>query len=200
MKRITTLAITAALAGLMALMSFGLALALAGDTTRVSVDSGGAQGNSDVGDNTSISADGRYVAFSSEATNMVAGDTNETEDIFIHDRQTGATTRVSVPNLGDQGTLGSESDQDSSRPSISADGRYGAFQSRATNLVAGDSNGTGDIFVHDTGFTDSGVVAFDSFDIGDTEVELGPGTDDDEFEVKGSFTLGGSSNGDRSFD
>ncbi|WP_218110671.1 TolB-like translocation protein [Ostreibacterium oceani] len=114
-----------------------------GDTTRVSVDSVGTEGDG-LSQSPSISADGRYVAFTSNATNLVTGDTNGTDDIFVHDTQTGATTRVSVDSLGTEG------DSFSTIPSISADGRYVAFQSFATNLIAGDTNGYDDIFVHDT--------------------------------------------------
>src|SRR5258706_583306 len=119
-----------------------------GITTRVSVDSNGNQGNlASVG--SSISADGRYVAFGSSASNLVLGDTNNSSDVFVHDMQTGITTRVSVDSNGNQGNL------DSSGSSISADGRYVAFNSNASNLVTGDTNGTFDIFVHDmqTGVT-----------------------------------------------
>jgi len=111
-----------------------------GQTTRVSVDSAGYQGNFGSG-NPSISADGRYVAFHSIASNLVPGDTN-TYDVFVHDRQTGQTTRVSVDSAGYQGNFGS------GNPSISADGRYVAFDSDASNLVPGDTNGYSDVFVH----------------------------------------------------
>ncbi|UCB46685.1 MAG: PD40 domain-containing protein, partial [Spirochaetota bacterium] len=108
---------------------------------RVSVDSNGTQGDGDSGDyNPSISGDGRYVAFESAATNLVPGDTNGAEDVFIHDTQTGTTTRVSVDSEGTEG------DGDSCELSISADGRYVAFESRATNLVAFDYNETWDVF------------------------------------------------------
>jgi|GEM_PF-1585857 len=109
---------------------------------RVSVASGGTQGNGDSGC-PSISADGRYVAFQSYASNLVPGDTNGTWDVFVHDRLTGQTTRVSVASDGTQGN------GDSECPSISADGRYVAFASLASNLVPGDTNGTWDVFVHD---------------------------------------------------
>jgi len=114
----------------------------AGATTRVSVASDGSQGNSWSQDS-SISADGRYVAFHSDASNLVSGDTNGDIDIFVHDRQTGQTTRVSVGSDGGQGNGWS------SRPSISADGRYVAFDSLASNLVSGDTNGKHDVFVND---------------------------------------------------
>ena len=113
-----------------------------GMTERVSVDSAGVQGNGWSGA-PSISADGRYVAFESSATNLVAGDTNSASDIFLRDRQTGTTIRVSVA------ADGSEADGSSWSASISADGRYVAFASAATNLVPGDTNGVADVFVRD---------------------------------------------------
>ena len=113
-----------------------------GQTVRVSVDSAGTQGN-DTSSNPSLSATGRVVAFQSFATNLVAGDTNEVSDVFVHDRRTGQTVRVSVDSAGIQGNSSSFD------PSISANGRWVAFQSFATNLVAGDTNGDRDIFVHD---------------------------------------------------
>ncbi len=101
----------------------------------------------------SLSRDGRYVAFSSDATNLVAGDTNGVTDIFVHDRLTGVTTRVSVASDG------AEANGPSRAPSISGDGRHVAFESDATNLDPtqygfnspgpGDHNSASDIFVHD---------------------------------------------------
>jgi Tol biopolymer transport system component len=111
-------------------------------TTRVSVSSAGEQGNN-ASYYPSISADGRYVAFESAASNLVPGDTNGCDDVFVHDRQTAATTRVSVSSAGDQGNYGSR------YPSVSSDGRYVAFDSLATNLVPGDTNGKYDVFIHD---------------------------------------------------
>jgi len=99
-----------------------------GLTTRVSRNSLGIQGNGH-SDFPCISTDGRYVAFMSQATNLVPGDTNAFEDIFINDRMTAMTVRVSV------GTGGVEANGDCSEPSFSADARYLAFQSSATNLV-----------------------------------------------------------------
>ena len=81
----------------------------------------------------SISADGRYVAFESPAPNLVTDDTNAVSDVFVYDCVTGTTTRVSVDSLGVQGN------SDSYDPSISGDGRYVAFNSSASNLVAGDT-------------------------------------------------------------
>lgn len=115
-----------------------------GTTTRVSVDRQG--GDPNLGSDTpALSADGRYVVFDSSASNLVEGDGNETIDIFVHDRQTGTTSRVSV-NLKGGDTNGASYD-----PTLSADGRYVAFGSWASNLVEGDGNGDEftDIFVYD---------------------------------------------------
>ena len=91
-----------------------------------------------------LSADGRYIAFASDATNLVSSDTNAVRDIFLRDRTGGTTTCVSVATGGTQATGG-----DSRTPSLSSDGRYIAFASSATNLASGDTNGVSDIFVHD---------------------------------------------------
>ncbi len=114
---------------------------LTGTTERVSVGSAGAQGN-DESEFASISADGRFVAFVSYATNLVTGDTNQDPDVFVHDRHTGSTRRVSVKSDGGQGNRASYN------PSISADGRIVAFGSISTNLVPGDTNFWSDAFVH----------------------------------------------------
>ncbi|MCA9010982.1 MAG: cadherin-like domain-containing protein [Planctomycetaceae bacterium] len=103
--------------------------------------------NSTGGDDTSelqaVSGDGRYVAFTSSASNLIAADTDSYNDVYVHDTLTGQLELISVDSLGVKGN------NDSSRPSISADGRYVAFTSSATNLVAGDTNGRNDIFIHD---------------------------------------------------
>ena len=112
-------------------------------TERVSVASDGTEANGHSFRDPSISADGRYVAFYGSATNLVPGDTNGAEDVFVHDRETGATERVSVASDGAEGNASSLI------PSISADGRYVSFHSSASNLVPGDTNGTADTFVHD---------------------------------------------------
>ena len=114
----------------------------AGTTTRLSVTSAGAQSTGSSND-PRISADGRYVAFSSFASNLVAGDTNATTDVFVRDRQNATTTRVSV------GAGGAQSNAQSHSPGISADGRYVAFVSYGTNLVSGDTNNAADVFVRD---------------------------------------------------
>ena len=113
-----------------------------GDTTRISIGPGGAEGNGG-SFSPSLSADGRYVAYWSNASDLVADDTNKTGDVFVFDRNDGSTTRVSVNSDGTQG------DGMSSDPSISPDGRYVTFWSGATNLVPDDSNGKRDIFLVD---------------------------------------------------
>jgi Ca2+-binding RTX toxin-like protein len=126
-------------------------------TTRVSFDSAGNQGNRS-SYTPSISADGRFVAFYSGASNIVPGDTNNRDDIFVRDRLTNTTTRVSVDSAGNQ-------DNGTSffyAPSISADGRFVAFYSQASNLVPGDTNNTFDIFVRDTLTNTTTRVSVDS--------------------------------------
>ena len=113
-----------------------------GTTELVSISSSGVQGNA-TSFYPSISADGRYVAFMSDATNLVPSDSNGVRDIFVRDRLNGVTQRLSISSAGAQ------SNGDSHYPSISADGRYVAFQSSATNLVPGDTNAVSDIFLHD---------------------------------------------------
>ncbi len=119
-----------------------------GVTSRVSVSSAGAQSN---GHSyfVAMSDDGRYVAFDSVASNLVPDDTNGRRDIFVHDRETGQTTRASVSSEGLQGN------SETLAFSLSGNGRYVAFESAASNLVPDDTNGRRDIFVHDlqTGIT-----------------------------------------------
>jgi Tol biopolymer transport system component len=91
----------------------------------------------------SVSADGRFVAFDSEASNLVAGDTNDTWDVFVRDRRTKTTTLVSVSSSGAQ------ADAASSHPSISANGRFVVFTSEATNLVPGETSGSMAVYVRD---------------------------------------------------
>ncbi len=124
-------------------------------TTRINRSSAGEQATGGDSDRPVISADGRYVAFYSDAHNLVDGDEktfdplfpaagNGVRDVFLHDRNTGSTERISV---ADDGTPGNGA---SSRPAISADGRYIAFRSGATNLVENDTNAADDVFLHDT--------------------------------------------------
>lgn len=116
---------------------------LAGTTERVSLDSNESQANGS-SEKPSITGDGRFVIFVSQASNLVTGDTNGVTDVFLRDRLTGITERVSVGNTGSQGNRASEN-----ASAVSGDGRYIAFQSSATNLVFGDTNGASDIFVRD---------------------------------------------------
>jgi cysteine-rich repeat protein len=118
-------------------------------TVRVSVDSAGMQTN---GPSFAprLSADGLMIVFHSQATNLVAGDTNGVSDVFVHDLATGTTSRVSVGSMGEQGNFASTAG------TLSADGRFAAFTSDASTLVASDTNGATDVFVHDrsTGMTE----------------------------------------------
>ena len=93
--------------------------------------------------NAAISIDGRFVAFHSAATNLVEGDTNKQQDVFVYDRLTKIMERISVDSNGQ------ESDNYSHLPSISADGRFVAFMSLASNLVSNDFNNQLDVFVRD---------------------------------------------------
>ncbi len=111
----------------------------------VSVDPRGRPGNGASGGPT-LSADGRYLAFYSVASDLVAGDTNDAADLFVLDRQTNRIRRVSIDSAGQQ------ANGDSSVGTISASGRYVVFSSVATNLVAGDTNRAEDVFVRDLRF------------------------------------------------
>jgi Tol biopolymer transport system component len=113
-----------------------------GQTTRVSVSSAGAEANGD-SFAPAVSSDGRYVAFASAASNLVDGDTNDANDVFVRDQQANTTTRVSVGFDGSQANGGSD------QPSLSGDGRLVAFTSAATNIAPGDVNGNRDAFVYD---------------------------------------------------
>jgi hypothetical protein len=111
-------------------------------TYRVSVGPGDVGGNGASTD-PQVSGDGSVVAFVSEANNLVAGDTNGVADVFVADLVTGTVSRVSL------GSGAAQANGASSEPAVSADGRYVVFTSQATNLVAGDTNGVSDVFVHD---------------------------------------------------
>ncbi len=109
--------------------------------------------------NATITSDGRYVVFGSDATNAVASDTNSTRDVFVRDLVSGTTTRVSVTNAGAQGTAWSD------LPSISSDGRYVAFYSGST-LTASDTYGGNDIFVRDTVANTTTQISMSSAGVG----------------------------------
>jgi Tol biopolymer transport system component len=113
-----------------------------GTTTLVSISSAGAHANGP-SRQPALSANGRFVAFRSDASNLVSDDTNGTGDIFVHDLLSDETTRVSIRSRGGQANGRSRD------PSLNADGHFVAFRSDASNLVPRDTNGAGDIFVHD---------------------------------------------------
>src|SRR6266516_597675 len=152
---------TAALVVVLAFIGLFAARAAAAPalTELVSVRSNGTQGDGISGrvSAPAVSTDGVVVAFDSEATNLVGGDTNGALDVFVRDRASGRTERVSVSSKGKQGDSGSAG------PMLSGDGRFVTFSSGAANLVSGDTNGRSDIFVHDrmTGETTRVSVAAD---------------------------------------
>lgn len=115
-----------------------------GSVQRVSTDAAGAEADAESG-HVSLAADGRFVAFSSVATNLVPDDINGKRDIFVKDTQTGAVVRVSVDAAGGEGVEDSYNSV-----SISSDGRWVVFRSDASNLVPGDTNNKKDIFLKDT--------------------------------------------------
>jgi Calx-beta domain/WD40-like Beta Propeller Repeat len=113
--------------------------------TLVTVQTGGVASGSGLSEDPVTSANGRFVAFESFAFDLVIpNDQNGRWDVFVRDLQTGVTTFVSVNLAGTGGGNG-----DSRKPTISADGRYVAFESSASNLVANDTNNTSDVFVRD---------------------------------------------------
>jgi hypothetical protein len=121
-------------------------------TERVSVGPNGRQANGESGTSW-ISAGGRFVAFESNASNLVAGDTNGLGDVFVWDRKLKETQLVSV------GPSGRQADGNSGGGAVSAGGRFVTFDSMASNLVAGDTNGLGDVFVRDRKLKDTQLVS-----------------------------------------
>lgn len=111
-------------------------------TARVSVSSAALQANGP-STGSAISADGRYVAFVSASTNLVAKDLNRAADVFLRDRTRNVTTRISV------GPGGVPANGPSAGVTMSADGRWIAYSSSASNLVAGDTNRMADVFLYD---------------------------------------------------
>ncbi len=106
----------------------------------------GTRGERGASGSPAVSASGRYVAFTSSADDLVAGDTNRSLDVFVRDRGTGRTERVSVRTDGGQAR---RSGAGSGQAAISGDGRFVAFASAASNLVAGDTNHATDVFLRD---------------------------------------------------
>ncbi len=121
-----------------------------GTTTLVSRNTDGTKSNS-ISSDPYLSADGRYVAFFSFADNLVAGDTNNATDIFIHDRNTGTLVRLN--------TVGTQTTDTFGGLTLSADGRYVCFHSKNGNLVSGDTNNVADIFVHDRNTSVTSLVS-----------------------------------------
>jgi Tol biopolymer transport system component len=169
-QRSRQIATAAALAMLLA--PVGASAQSPGVTTRASVSSAGIPGD-EFSFTPSLSADGRFVAFTSKADNLVAGDGNGVTDVFVRDRLAQTTERVSVASDGTEGNGASGS------PRSSANGRFVAFTSGAGNLVAGDGNARIDVFVHDrdTGETERVSRAIDGGDP-DAESFLGSISDD----------------------
>jgi hypothetical protein len=130
------------LSGAAALVAAAPASAVVPTTARVSLDSSGAQIQ---GSNAqpAITADGRWVAFDSSSDKVVAGDANGKRDVFLRDRRTGETRLISA------GPGGAGANGASSAPAMSADGRYVAFQTQATNLGSGTQNATDDVYLYD---------------------------------------------------
>jgi len=134
-------------------------------TTRVSVDTSGANEADGMCTRPDISGDGSFVVYASDATNLIAGDSNAARDIFLRDVVNGTTTRVS------EATGGAEANGFSDTPSISRDGRFVVFESNATNFVAVDANGaTQDVFIHDT---QTGTTALVTQSSGGVQADLG---------------------------
>ena len=163
------------------LLGLGPAAGRAQSMQRVNVSSSGAQADFEALP-PACSRDGRFTAFSSAASGLVAGDTNGVADVFVHDRVTGETSRVSV------GAEGAESDGVSGFPAISADGRYVVFASGATNLVPADDNGQHDVFLRDRllGTTELVSASWDG-STNDGESRLPDVSDDGRFVVFESF-------------
>ncbi len=139
-----------------------------GTTVRVSLGSGGAEASGANSGEPTVSGDGRYVAFVSGATNLVAGDTNGAGDVFVRDTVGGTTSRDSVHTSGAQG------DGASSSPSLSSNAQWVAFHSAATNLVAGDTNAKLDVFLRDR--SGAGMTIRVSVATGGTEATGGDST------------------------
>ncbi|MFA9407093.1 MAG: TolB family protein, partial [Anaerolineales bacterium] len=118
------------------------ALSTSAITARVSISSSAEEANA-VSSDPSINEDGRFIAFTSNASNLVSDDASGIQDIFVHDWALDLTERVSIT------TAGVEANGESANPSISGDGRFVVFESTASNLVPSDTNNVSDIFLHD---------------------------------------------------
>lgn len=149
MRRLWTVGVALSLVGLLTGVAHADEV-----TSRISVDADGAQGNGE-SRSSSLSADGRYVAFDSNATNLVPGDNNRVADVFRHDRVTGTTIRITPAAATYHGWI----PDGSKGPAISGDGRFVAYWSDAIDLVPGDTNKTVDVFVHDVDNAVTGLVS-----------------------------------------
>jgi Tol biopolymer transport system component len=143
-----------------------------GITERVSVDSRGGEAHGP-SDRPVLSADGRFVAFESDAPNLVDGDRNRCTDVFIRDRWNGTTERVSV------GSRDEEANGRSEGAAISRDGRFIAFASEASNLAAGDDNHRADVFLHDRSTRTTERISINSQGAGANHLSLGAALSDD---------------------
>ncbi|MDH5219110.1 MAG: hypothetical protein OEX19_15510, partial [Gammaproteobacteria bacterium] len=153
-----------------------------GTTTVISRNSAGQVLNGS-SDQASISGNGQVIAFVSVATNLIANDTNGVSDIFVKDLQSGSIERISVSTGGLQANAGSI------KPSISADGRYVAFASAASNLVSGDTNGQYDIYVHDRQLRTTRLVSLNNNGvIGDKKSDQPTISDDGRYIAFHSFS------------
>jgi Tol biopolymer transport system component len=120
---------------------------IAGTNTLISANGAGTGVG---GSKPALSEDGQRLAFYSFASNITAGDGNGLWDIFVYDHSNGTRTRVSLTNGGGERNQGTESASRVVAPAISGDGRYVAYSTTASNMVAGDTNGMQDVFVVDT--------------------------------------------------
>jgi hypothetical protein len=158
--------VAVAAAAVLAVLCF-VGPALGATAERISVSVAGEQAN-DASFSASMSADGRYTAFLSLASNLVPGDTNNGCDVFVRDNSNGAVERVSVSSTEAQVDTGFNCDA----PAISADGRFVVFQSDGAGLVPNDSSTNSDVFVRDRELGTTERVSVGS----DGETPIGNGT------------------------
>lgn len=151
-----------------------------GTTERINVASNGTAANGR-SLRPALSADGRYVAFVSDATNLVPGDTNGSRDVFRHDRQTRTTVRASVNHRGAQST----DSRGAATPSISGDGQHVAFESYDRSLTPAGTQGYGQVFVRDLtgkypalfarlGKTPNRVIPRETYRVSTVDIRTGP--------------------------
>lgn len=150
-----------------------------GTTTLVSADAAGNQGDA-ASDDPALSGDGRFVAFTSEAANLAAGDDNGATDVFVKDTMSG---ELKVVSAGEDGVPGNGASRNAA---ISADGRFVAFASEATDLVGGDGNGTTDVFIKDT---ETGAVTLVSTDAGGAQGSAASGFEALDISADGRYVI-----------